>query len=122
MRWLFDRCAERWALESPRKHAWRGLSVFGIDGTSLRVPDSAANRAHSGGQSTSKEKGQSGYPLARLATIMALRSHLLLGARFGPHGTGETVLAKSCGRWFPTILSASSTAASFARRHYSPIQ
>ena len=94
MCWLFDRCAERWALESARKHAWRGLSVFGIDGTSLRVPDSSANRAHFGGQSTSKEKGQSGYPLARLATIMALRSHLLLGARFGPHGTGETVLAQ----------------------------
>jgi len=94
MCWLFDRCAEKWALESARKHAWRGLSVFGIDGTSLRVPDSPANRAHFGGQGTTKAKGQSGYPLARMATVMALRSHLLLGARFGPHATGETVLAE----------------------------
>lgn len=94
MCWLFDRCSEKWALESARAHAWRGLSVFGIDGTSLRVPDSKANREHFGGQSCAEEKGESGYPLARLVTVMALRSHLLLGARFGPHGTGETVLAK----------------------------
>ena len=94
MCWLFDRCAERWALESARKHAWRGLSVFGIDGTSLRVPDSAANRSHFGGQSSTEEKGASGYPLARLVTVMALRSHLLLGARFGPHATGEAALAR----------------------------
>ena len=94
MCWLFDRCAEKWALESARKHAWRGLAVFGIDGTTLRVPDSPANRAHFGGQTTSKEKGQSGYPLARVATVMALRSHLLLGARLGPYATHESVLAR----------------------------
>lgn len=94
MCWLFDRCSEKWALESARKHAWRGLSIFGIDGTSLRVPDSPANRAHFGGHSTNEEKGESGYPLTRLATVMALRSHLLLGARFGPYSTGEAVLAK----------------------------
>jgi hypothetical protein len=94
MAWLFDKCSEKWALESARKHAWRGLSVFGIDGTCLRVPDSKANRAHFGGQSSSEEKGESGYPLARLVTVMALRSHLLLGARFGSYDTGETTLAK----------------------------
>jgi len=58
------------------------------------VPDSRENRAHFGGQTTTPEKGQSGYPLARLATVMALRSHLLLAARFGPWATGETVLAR----------------------------
>ena len=94
VRWLFERCAEKWATESARRHAWRGLSVFGIDGTSVRVPDSRQNRAHFGGQSTTPEKGQSGYPLARMATLMALRSHLLLGARFGPYTIGETTLAR----------------------------
>ena len=98
VRWLFERCAEKWATESARRHAWRGLSVFGIDGTSVRVPDSRQNRAHFGGQSTTPEKGQSGYPLARMATLMALRSHLLLGARFGPYTIGETTLARELGR------------------------
>ncbi len=68
--------------------------MFGIDGTCLRVPDSKANRAHFGGQSSTEEKGESGYPLARLVTVMALRTHLLLGARFGSYETGETTLAK----------------------------
>jgi hypothetical protein len=94
LRWLFERCAERWAIESARRHAFRGLAVFGIDCTTARVPDSRENRAHFGGHSTTPEKGESGYPLARMATVMALRSHLLLGARFGPCATGETVLAR----------------------------
>ena len=72
MAWLFDKCSEKWALESARKRTWRGLSVFGIDGTCLRVPDSKANRAYFGGQSSSVEQGESGYPLARLGTVMAL--------------------------------------------------
>ncbi len=94
VRWLFEHCAGKWAIESARRHAWRGLAVFGIDCTTTRVPDSRENRAHFGGQSTTPEKGESGYPLARLATVMALRSHLLLAARFGPWATGETVLAR----------------------------
>ena len=72
MAWLFDKCSEKWALESARKRTWRGLSVFGIDGTCLRVPDSKANRAYFGSQSSSVEQGESGYPLARLGTVMAL--------------------------------------------------
>lgn len=92
--WLFDTCAKKWATESALKEQWRGLSIFGIDGTSLRLPDSPANREHFGGHSSTEEKGQSGYPLGRLVTLMALRSHLMLGARFGPFGVAESVLAK----------------------------
>jgi hypothetical protein len=72
----------------------RGLAVWGIDGTSIRVPDSAANRAHFGGQRTTEAKGESGYPLARMVTAMALRSHLMLGARISAYSVGETTLAK----------------------------
>jgi hypothetical protein len=92
--WLFDRCAEKWATESARRRAWHGLSIFGIDGSSVRVPDSGENREHFGGQSSSSDKGQSGYPLARLVTLMALRSHLLLGARLGPYAIGEATMAR----------------------------
>lgn len=93
MRWLFQRCAERWAHESARRHAWRGLALYGVDGTSTRVPDSPANRDHFGGPRG--PRGESGYPLARIVTLMALRTHLLAEARFGPYGIGETVYAKS---------------------------
>src|SRR5512138_586995 len=48
IRWLFERCAESWAHASARRHAWRGLAVYGVDGTTIRLPDSDANREHFG--------------------------------------------------------------------------
>lgn len=87
MRWLFETCGEHWALESAGKHCWRGLHLYGMDGTTLRVPDSDENRAHFGGQET--HRGPSGYPQVRAVTLMALRSHLLLAAGFGPYAISE---------------------------------
>jgi hypothetical protein len=92
IRWLFERCAEKWAHESARRHAWRGLAVYGVDGTTIRIPDSGANREHFGYAVSSR--GESGYPMARLVTLMALRSHLLAGARFGPQSVDERTYAK----------------------------
>lgn len=62
-------------------------------GTTIRVPDSTENRAHFGGQDT-RWNSTSGYPLARLVTVMALRSHILTGARFGAYAASESVLAE----------------------------
>lgn len=92
IRWLFERCAESWAHASARRHAWRGLAVYGVDGTTLRLPDSVANREHFGYHVSCR--GESGYPMARLVTLMALRSHLLAAARFGPQSTGELTYAR----------------------------
>ncbi len=94
LRWLFERCATKWAGESAREHAWRGLAVYGVDGTTVRVPDSDENRAHFGGQSADAKRGASGYPLLRAVTLMALRSHLVAAMRFGPYAKGETTLAQ----------------------------
>ena len=86
LKWLFERCARKWAHESARRHEWRGLALYGVDGTTLRVPDSPENRAFFGSQSAGANRGVSGYPLARVVTLMALRSHLLAGAALGPYG------------------------------------
>lgn len=99
LRWLFERTAREWAHKSARKNAWRGLALYGVDSTTLRIPDSPENREHFGGQDT-RWDSTSGYPLARLATLMALRSHLLAGARFGAFTDHETVLA---GELWPSI-------------------
>jgi Transposase DDE domain len=61
--------------------------VYGVDGTTLRVADSDANRAHFG-VSRSK-RGESAYPLARMVTLSALRSHLIASASFGPYNASE---------------------------------
>jgi hypothetical protein len=93
LRWLFERMAAAWAHASARTHAWRGLALYGVDGTTVRVPDSVENREHFGGQDTRWES-TSGYPLVRLVTLMALRSHILAGARFGSYSRGEHAYAE----------------------------
>jgi hypothetical protein len=85
MKWLFERSASAWAPPSATAHRWRGLTLYGIDGSSLRVPDTVENREHFGGQSGRKGT-ESGYPMARIVALMVLRSHLLAGVWFGPYG------------------------------------
>lgn len=94
LRWLFERCAEAWARRSAERHRWRGLAIYGADGTTVRVPDSPENRDRFGGQNAGGGRGTSGYPIARIVTVMALRSHLLLGARFAPYRSSERRLAR----------------------------
>ena len=83
---IFHHTADRWAAEAANKHRWRGLALYGLDGTSFRVPDTEENREAFGLPPSSR--GQSGYPQVRLVALMALRSHLLAGAAFGPY-TGK---------------------------------
>jgi Insertion element 4 transposase N-terminal/Transposase DDE domain len=89
MRWLFEKTGHKWAHQSAKRHMWRGLSVYGLDGTTGRVPDSWENRVHFGGPNSGRGDGQSGYPMVRAVTLMALRSHLLAGMRFGPYEKSE---------------------------------
>ncbi len=100
MEWLFLRSAEEWAHRSAGSDRWRGLALYGVDGTTLRVADSVENRAHFGGQDSGRHEGSrdermSGYPLLRLVVVMALRSHLLASAAFGPYGVDERGYAAS---------------------------
>lgn len=116
MKWLFDRTASTWAHASADAHRWRGLALYGIDGSSVRVPDTEDNRAHFGGQS-GRDGTESGYPMARLVTLMVLRSHLLAGAHLGPYGgTHELEHAKALRTSIPanslTVLDRGFLAAS----------
>lgn len=92
MRWLFERCAEAWAHESARRFAWRGLALYGVDGTTARVPDSPENREYFGG--ALGPQGNSAYPVVRIVTLMTLRTHLLAAASFGPYARSETTYGK----------------------------
>jgi hypothetical protein len=88
------RCGRAWAHPSADAARWRGLALYGLDGSTVRVPDSAANRAHFGGQAAGGGRGISGYPLVRFVALMALRSHLLAALALGPYrGTSEIGLA-----------------------------
>ena len=94
VKWLFERCASVWAERSAAAHPWRGLRLYGIDGSSMRVPDTPENREELGGHK-GRNGTVSGYPMVRIAVLMVLRSHLLAAASFGRYeGTYELEHAK----------------------------
>jgi hypothetical protein len=92
LKWLFQTAADKWARESAGAHLWRGLSVWGVDGTTLRVADTKEN-AEAFGYAKSV-RGESAYPMVRATALMALRSHLLLDVAFGDSRVGEVTYAK----------------------------
>lgn len=90
LEWLFVRSSAEWAMRSANHESWRGLTLWGVDGTTLRVADSVENRRHFGGQTQGPTgRGESGYPSLRLVVLMTLRSHLIAAASFGPYLTDE---------------------------------
>lgn len=99
--YLFAVTAANWAFESAKRHQWRGLSLFGADGSTLRVPDSRENWKAFGGQHGNGLRNGSAYPTVRLLGLMALRSHLLAGLVFADYATGEMTLAKELWRELP---------------------
>jgi hypothetical protein len=116
VRWLFDRCGSKWAHDSAQAHLWRGLRLYGIDGTSVRVPNTVENRETFGGHSP---RGiECGYPMARIVVLMALRSHLLAAANLGRYeGIHEIEYAKPLLGSIPesslTVLDRGYTSAAF---------
>lgn len=85
---LFEVTARRWSDELAKQHLWRGLALFGIDGTTLRTPDSEENRR------CFESHSDSGYPILRLATLIGLRSRIALDCAFDGCRTSETTLAE----------------------------
>ncbi len=95
MQLIFARSAQAWAEPVAAADRWRGLTIWGMDGTTLNVPDTVDNEEAFGLPGTSR--GRPGYPQVRLVALMALRSHLLRGVSFGPYRgkeTGEQALAE----------------------------
>jgi len=90
--YLFTVTAAEWSARSADADRWRGLAVYGWDGTTMRVPDSTENRETFGGQRS--QRGDSGYPQVRVVAAMALRSHILSAFRFADYHTGEVTLAR----------------------------
>jgi hypothetical protein len=95
MRLIFESSGEVWSDEAADGDRWCGLALYGVDGSSLRVPDTEENEEEFGRPGSSR--GQSGYPQLRLVALMALRSHLLRAAAIGRckgKGTSEQLLAR----------------------------
>jgi hypothetical protein len=96
--YLFDLLGKAWTQSTPSGQ-WRGLRLFGVDGTTMRVADSEDNDAHFGRPGSSR--GTAAYPQVRVVALMDLGLRLLRGARLGPLVQGETTLAQELFRELP---------------------
>jgi hypothetical protein len=74
---LFDAVVTRHGHEQLDAHRWRCLAVLGIDGMTIRVPESEVRRAHFTLFSSGAYR-ESAYPQTRVVDLMALRSYFLL--------------------------------------------
>src|SRR5262249_61341734 len=72
---LFMQTATPWAHAAAAADRWRGLAVYGLDGTTLRVADTPENVAHFGRPPSRPGEG-AGYPQPRLLTPLAVRARL----------------------------------------------
>lgn len=93
LRWLFDKVAHAWG-ETGGLGGYHGLSLYGVDGTHLRVQDSDANFEHFGKPGGRNGGGDAGYPQLRLVGLMNLSNRLLTAAEAGPWSQGEHTLVK----------------------------
>lgn len=97
MQKIFRHTAQLFSQQEHGEHVWRGLSLYGIDGTTLRTKDSESNRLAFGLPATGSH-GHSGYPQVKLVCLMGLRTHLICDAVFGActgKGSNEQMLAQS---------------------------
>lgn len=99
--YLFVVTAAAWAADSAARYRWRGLSLYGLDGSTLRVADSPENWKTFGGHVGNGQRNGSAYPTVRMVALLALRSHLLSAVVFDGYATGETTLARDLWRELP---------------------
>ncbi len=93
LHWLFQTSAKAWHNDNRTAHQFHGMDLLAMDGTTLRVADTAANREHFGAQAYAKSK-VANFPQSRGVTLMAVPTHLVLDARFGTYKTSEMTYAK----------------------------
>jgi hypothetical protein len=93
LHWLFEKSAKAWHNEDRAAYQFHGMDLLAMDGTTLRLADSAANREHFGAQGYANSK-VANFPQTRGVTLMAVPTHLVLDARFGAYKTSEKAYAK----------------------------
>jgi hypothetical protein len=96
---LFADTAQHWAGQAADALRWRGLAVYGVDGTTLLIPDTADNEIVFGRPRSGR--GAGAYPQLRLVALMVLRAHLLADIVPGSYHTGEQPLARELWKRLP---------------------
>jgi hypothetical protein len=79
--------------QAATRGAWYGkLRLVSLDGTTLAVPDTAANARAFGRPGASR--GRSGFPQLRFVSLVETGTHVLFGSALGAYREGEVTLAE----------------------------
>ena len=73
--------------------AWQGLTVYGLDATTFRAPDSRSNVAWFGGPRT-RRGSRAAFPQFRALILAGAFSHLVREVVLGPYSVNELKLAE----------------------------
>lgn len=104
IRRLFDQVVRPLAKRSTQGAWLWGLRLVAIDGSSLHLKDTPANRRRYGRASAGKGK-TSPWPLIRFVALCEIGTHVLFAARMAAWKVGEVTLAKKLiGRLEPGML------------------
>jgi hypothetical protein len=85
---LFRQAAPKWVGRQPVTEQWRGLTLWAMDGTSMKIPDTKLNRSTFGAQSYASGKVSS-YPQVRIMALVALAHRIVAEVEFGPYAINE---------------------------------
>ena len=106
LRALFEISARAWSEQDRKQYLFKGLSLFAVDGTTLKTADTPEHREHFGAQVYPSGRISS-YPQVRGVTLTAIPTHLIRDAAFGAYGVNEMLSAKEL---LPSIPDDSLTA------------
>lgn len=88
---LFHRQGQELKQRHEDKHRYKGLEVVGIDGSTLKVPDTPENRANFGAPGSGR--GHSAFPAVRIVLLLLVTTHIAVAAALGAYGMSELPLA-----------------------------
>jgi hypothetical protein len=93
LRRLWESSAEPLADAQTPGAFYRGLRLVALDGSTLDVPDTAANRDHFGKPGASR--GEAAFPQLRLVGIAETGTHGFFAVAHGPYARSEQALAET---------------------------
>lgn len=91
LRRLWESAAQPMAEPESPGAFYRGLRLVALDGSTLDVPDTAANREHFGKPGASR--GEAAFPQLRLVGLVETGSHGFFSVAMGPYARSENALA-----------------------------
>jgi hypothetical protein len=94
-RWL---CRTWWDRDQLAR--WQGLPLLAVDGTTLRMPDTRANRAHFGSHRC-RGRASTAFPFTRVALATCALTHVVLAAVVGKTHTADVRLLPRLLRQIP---------------------